>query len=133
LTLRATTAVVSGTGCAVATVAVLAFLEDPAETALMAVVVGMIFGAYAGFAVGHATVITGAAEFGFIGFGVGAAAAASVGAGRGWLVAALVGHGIWDLLHHPSRHVVGTGGVPASYVEFCATYDLLVAAAIAYV
>jgi hypothetical protein len=39
-------------------------------------------------------------------------------------------HGIWDLLHHPDCTIVGTQGVPAWYVPFCAVYDFSAAVAI---
>lgn len=45
------------------------------------------------------------------------------------LVAALAGHGIFDLLH---GHVIANPGVPAWWPLFCATYDITAAGYLAW-
>lgn len=47
---------------------------------------------------------------------------------RYWLAAGLAAHGIWDLLHHHSRHVIGTREVPRWYPPACLVYDFPMAA-----
>ena len=58
-------------------------------------------------------------------------AAASVGFKRSlWIVAAaLAAHGVQDIFH---LRVVANAGAPAWWPEFCATYDIVAAAAMAW-
>ena len=40
-----------------------------------------------------------------------------------WLAGGLAAHGVWDLLHHHSRPVLGTREVPRWYPPACLVYD----------
>jgi hypothetical protein len=42
---------------------------------------------------------------------------------RYWLAGGLAAHGVWDLLHHHSRPVLGTREVPRWYPPACLVYD----------
>jgi hypothetical protein len=48
-----------------------------------------------------------------------------------WLAAGLAAHGVWDLLHHHSRPVLGTREVPRWYPPACLVYDFPMAAFVA--
>ncbi len=50
-----------------------------------------------------------------------------------WLAAGLAAHGVWDLLHHHSRPVLGTREVPRWYPPACLVYDFPMAAFVALV
>lgn len=52
---------------------------------------------------------------------------------RYWLAAGLAAHGVWDLLHHHSRPVLGTREVPRWYPPACLVYDFPMAAFVALV
>ena len=93
------------------------FLEmarDIATNAL-AVVTAMIFGAYAGFGVAHASARGNLVELAFIAVGL-CLVGAGLQFGRPWIAAALLAHGTWDVAHHPRRRFgapVRAGLVPA--------------------
>ena len=50
-----------------------------------------------------------------------------------WLAAGLAAHGVWDLLHHHSRPVLGTREVPRWYPPACLAYDFPLAVFVALV
>jgi hypothetical protein len=87
----------------------------------------MIYGVYSGFALSAGSPRHLAVEGVFLLTGL-TLAFLSLGHGRVWLAIALLLHGVWDVLHHADRHVLGTPGVPRWYVSFCSTYDILAAA-----
>ena len=52
---------------------------------------------------------------------------------RYWLAGGLAAHGVWDLLHHHSRPVLGTREVPRWYPPACLVYDFPLAIFVAAV
>ena len=56
-----------------------------------------------------------------IGLGFAAVAAAGFKKNLWFVVAALIGHGFFDLVH---PHAIENGGVPVWWPEFCSAYDL---------
>jgi hypothetical protein len=52
---------------------------------------------------------------------------------RYWLAGGLAAHGVWDLLHHHSRPVLGTREVPRWYPPACLVYDFPLAIFVALV
>ena len=52
---------------------------------------------------------------------------------RYWLAGGLAAHGVWDLLHHHSRPVLGTRDVPRWYPPACLVYDFPLAIFVALV
>lgn len=46
-----------------------------------------------------------------------------------WAVAGLVGHGLFDYVHH---HVISNPGVPVYWPGFCGTYDVVAGAYLAF-
>jgi hypothetical protein len=46
-----------------------------------------------------------------------------------WAVAGLVGHGLFDYVHH---HVIANPGVPVYWPGFCGTYDVVAGAYLAF-
>jgi hypothetical protein len=56
-----------------------------------------------------------------IGLGFVAAAAAGFKRSLWFVVAALIGHGLFDLVH---PHAIANGGVPTWWPDFCSAYDV---------
>jgi hypothetical protein len=52
---------------------------------------------------------------------------------RYWIAGGLAAHGVWDLLHHPRRPVIGTQELPRWYPPACLVFDFPVAAFVALV
>lgn len=50
-----------------------------------------------------------------------------------WMAAGLAAHGVWDLLHHHSRPVLGTREVPRWYPPACLVYDFPLAIFVTFV
>jgi hypothetical protein len=46
-----------------------------------------------------------------------------------WVVAGLIGHGLFDFVHH---HFISNPGVPAWWPGFCSTYDMTAGTYLAY-
>lgn len=47
-----------------------------------------------------------------------------------WVVAALVGHGVYDFFHH---HLIANPGLPAWWPQFCMTYDVTAGGILAWI
>ena len=115
--------VLIGTGIAVVTCVVLAFLPEEWARGAVANLLTLIGAIYVGFALaseGKLNIfkqILGCAFF---------VTLALLGLWISWwfLVAGLALHGVWDYLHHGEH---GHGVVPRWYVPFCAFYDWWVA------
>lgn len=104
-------------------------LDRQTFVAISAVIVAMVYGVYFGFAIKGGTARNLVTEGVFIVVGL-ATAVLALKLGPVWLAVGLVLHGVWDILHHPRRVLVGTQGVPRWYVPFCAVYDITAAVAI---
>jgi hypothetical protein len=113
----------------VGTVVAVLLLDGRILIVIGAVVMSMVYGVYFGFAVKSGSSRDLAIEVVFILIGL-TAAVLSVQSGGIYLAVGLLLHGVWDLLHHPKWHVVGTPGVPLWYIPFCAIYDIGAAIAI---
>jgi hypothetical protein len=111
-------------GLAILTIGVDVVLPDSQARALLTVLLAAIAGIYVGFALmdGRPRIIV--LE---IGIALAFVLLATVGTQASLLVLALgyIGHGVWDLAHHPNY--VPTRLVPW-YPPFCAVYDWLIAA-----
>lgn len=64
-----------------------------------------------------------------IGFGFAAVAAAGFKRSLWFVVAALIGHGLFDLVH---PHAIANGGVPVWWPDFCAAYDVTAGVGLAW-
>lgn len=124
------TAVVVGLAGLVPILALLTILDEQIAVTVTAATVAMVYGVYAGFAIMSGQLKDLALEGGFILIGL-TTVVLGLEHGPHWLAVGLVLHGVWDLLHHPARKVVGTDGVPAWYVPFCAVFDISAAIAVA--
>lgn len=111
------------------TVALAVLLDHQVFVEISAVVVAMVYGVYFGFAIKGGSARDLAVESLFIGIGL-TTAVLALHYGAFWLAIGLALHGVWDLLHHPDRTVMGTQGVPGWYIPFCAVYDFSAAIAI---
>ena len=101
----------------------LAFLDPRPAVVVLGLLVAMIYGVYLGFALMRGDVRDVAIESGFVVLGVGLAVLGLL-VDPSWIGIALILHGVWDLLHHRARHVVGVRGVPRWYIPFCAAFDI---------
>lgn len=112
-----------GTGLAVVTIIVSELLPRAFALDLHALVLVFIAAPYAGFASMDGGSREMAIEF------AGIAGFCTLAVGGLWLwhplwILGYVGHGLWDILHHP-HHRFGTT-VVGWYIPFCAYYDLIV-------
>lgn len=128
--ISARAAVLVGLAGLVLTVVLIVTLEHRTVVDLTAATVAMVYGVYGGFAIKSGQLKDLAIEGGFILVGL-ATVVLGLDHGHYWLAVGLLLHGVWDLLHHPRHKIVGTAGVPAWYVPFCAVYDISAAIAIA--
>ena len=90
--------------------------RDRAFYPTVMIVIACIYGLFA--------VIGGLGAFpteAIIGLGFIALAAVGFKQSLWWVVAALVGHGLFDLVH---PHAIANGGVPPWWPDFCCAYDV---------
>lgn len=111
------------------TVLAAATIDHDKFVALCAVTIAMVYGVYLGFAIKGGSARDLVVESLFVGVGL-ATAMLGLLFGAAWLAIGLALHGLWDLLHHPHRVIIGTNGVPRWYVPFCAVYDFTAAIAV---
>lgn len=114
-----------GLGLAVPTAGVAVLLDERLAFVALAVLLGMIAGAYLGFAAADGRLRTFAVESVGITVTVSLAVAAVVLDAPVLLAAGYAFHGLWDLAHHP--RALDTA-VPGWYPPFCLVYDVAVGA-----
>lgn len=114
----------AGVVLAVLTGVVALLLDDAVAFAGLAVLLGLIAGAYLGFAAADGRIRAFATESVGIAVTVALALLALALEAPALLAAGYVGHGLWDLLHHP--RALDTV-VPSWYPPFCLAYDVVVA------
>lgn len=113
--------------CAGMTIVVHLFFGRDVSILAAAILLAMIASIYVGFAIidGRSSAIaieaTGALAFAL-------AALGGVLVTPWFLVAALAGHALWDMLHHRPGRLAAT---PGWYVPYCAVYDLIAALGLA--
>jgi hypothetical protein len=98
-------------------------------TEIAAVVLAVVYAIYIGVALTRGRGPEVAIEVVFAGVGL-----TMVGLGLWqrpeWLAGGFALHGVWDLLHHRDRHVLGVRGIPVWYVPSCVVYDWIAAAGV---
>lgn len=112
-----------GVGLAALTAGVAAVLDERLAFVALAVLLGMIAGAYLGFAAADGRVRALGVESAGITITLGLAVAAVVLDAPVLLAAGYAFHGLWDLAHHP--RALDTA-VPGWYPPFCLVYDVAV-------
>jgi hypothetical protein len=107
---------------------VVAGLDEPQSTAVLAALLAMIYGVYLGFALldGRRSVLI--KESLIVATGMVFMVCGVLYDPR-WFAIGLLFHGLWDLLHHQPHPRVGADTVPRWYVPFCAVADIFGAAA----
>ncbi len=106
---------------AVVTIAVHVLLGREASVLVASVVMAMIGAIYVGFALSDGRPRTIVIEV-IVAFMFGGAALCGALVSPWFIVAALIGHGCWDALHH--RPSVLTK-IPKWYIPYCAVYDIV--------
>lgn len=119
---------VTGAALAAATIAMHFVIGRHAGVAAASVLVGMIGAVYIGFALADGRPRAVVIEL-LVGWAFGGAALAGLLWSPVAIVAALFAHGFWDLLHRRPGALAAT---PRWYVPFCAVYDFLAAAGLAF-
>ena len=114
----------TGAVLAAATIALHFLTGREVGVAAASVLVGMIGAVYIGFALVDGRFKAIVIES-LVGWAFGAAALAGLLWSPAAIVAALLAHGVWDLVHHRPGALAAT---PGWYVPFCAVYDVLAAA-----
>ena len=104
------------------------FLPLDWSVALAALTLAVIAGVYIGFAVLHGR------EHAFVAEAIAAVTFAALALGgmmvSPWIIpVGLVGHAIWDMLHHRRTHFLTD--VPGWYVPFCIVIDVILALVLA--
>ena len=100
--------------------------RDRAFYPTVMIVIALIYGLFAVLG-GDVTALLGWESVGIVGFILMAVLGFKFNL---WLVvAALAGHGVFDLFH---GHVIANAGVPVWWPSFCMTYDLTAAAGLAW-
>ncbi|EGD42989.1 hypothetical protein NBCG_02744 [Nocardioidaceae bacterium Broad-1] len=122
LSLRAAT--YAGVGGALITVVVAGWPQVGLVLGCLSVVV--LYSVYPTLSLVWGTRAERLTEWAFLAAAVISIALAVTVSGR-WLALGWALHGVWDLLHHHDRHVLGLRGIPPWYVHMCWIWDLLAA------
>ena len=123
------TGLVAAAVLAAGSVAILVSVTDDVGTQLAALTLVLVYGIYVGLALARGNLAALAIEVLFAVAGVSIAVLALQRSST-WLFLGFLMHGGWDLLHHSTRHPVGTDNVPRWYIPACVLYDWIVAAAV---
>lgn len=125
-------AVVAAAALAAATMAALWAMPVAERRVTEGVMLAVVAAIYIGFALAERNGLNLAIE---VAFAVAIIVIVFIGLGdsRYWIAGGLVAHGVWDLLHHPRHHVVGTRELPCWYPPACLVFDFPVAAFVALV